>query len=120
MPCNHPKMDGQTDNFGQEGLPSSRRFRYPFNRGDPQRPVFGGPQLPSAHEPVKDACAPRPRGGSFVALLDCLSASGIFHLCPERGKAPFPGQFKGQITLSGNLRRAVSVFHKHLQLTMET
>jgi hypothetical protein len=61
--------------------------------GVPATPLFGGRQLPSAHEPVKDA-ARSLRGGSFVALLDCLSASGMFHPCPERGKAPFPGLFK--------------------------
>ena len=32
-----------------------RRGATPSIAETPQRPVFGGPQLPSTHEPVKDA-----------------------------------------------------------------
>ncbi len=59
-------------------------------RGDPATPP-DLPELPFACEPVKDATR-RSRGGSSVALLDSLFASGMSPPCPEREKPPFPGQ----------------------------
>ena len=53
-------------------------------------------QVPSAYEPGQGRRAPL-RDGSFVALLDSLSASGIFHPCPERGQAlsgPLPKKLR--------------------------
>lgn len=52
--------------------PAKRVFRYPFEAGRPRNAP-----VPSAHESVKDATR-RSRGGSFVTLLDSLSASGMF------------------------------------------
>ena len=92
MPCNHPKKDGQTDDFGEETLPSP--LRHPFNRGDPATARFRRSTIALHSRASQGRFAPRPRGGSCVALLDSPSASGMFLLCPKREKAPFPGLVK--------------------------
>ena len=74
--------------FWRDSLPhalaANHTVRYPFEPRDPQR-HRNCPPLTSRSRTL----ARRLRGGSCVALLDSLSASGIFPLCPEREGRPF-------------------------------
>ncbi len=86
MPCNH------SERRFRRRCSSQKQLCYPFKRGDPlNAPVFSGPQLPSAHEPVKDAAR---RASAVAPSLPSLTVSPLracFRYARKGKERPFPG-----------------------------